>query len=80
VIANRGKVLREKGYLNHQYAAIFSSVGMILPIAGTVMLIPLLTLLVHPDQTAHAPALVCPAPKAEAINSYRKSEDRRVWS
>jgi len=54
-------VLREKAYLKGQYAAILSSVGVILLMAGGLMVTPLLVLAVHPDQAAQAPAFLFPA-------------------
>lgn len=53
--------MREKAYLKGQYAAILSSVGLILMMAGALMLTPLLVLAAHPQQAAQAPAFLLPA-------------------
>jgi trk system potassium uptake protein TrkH len=53
--------VREKEYLRHRYHAIISSVGMILILSGVVMLTPLLVLITHPEEAAHAPGFGFPA-------------------
>ncbi len=53
--------MRAKEYLRQQYAAILSSVGIILWIAGALMLTPLLALLAYPQQAEQAPAFLLPA-------------------
>jgi trk system potassium uptake protein TrkH len=53
--------LREKEYIKQRYAAILSSVGMILLLSGGVMLAPLLVLPAYPEETAHALAFGLPA-------------------
>lgn len=53
--------MREKEYLKERYAAILSSVGMILILAAGVMLTPLLILLVHQEEASQALAFVLPA-------------------
>jgi trk system potassium uptake protein TrkH len=53
--------LREKEYLGQRYAAILSSVGVILALSGVVMLLPLLVLAVYPQEVGDAPAFVAPA-------------------
>ena len=53
--------MREKQYLKQRYAAIISSVGMILLLSSAVMLTPLLILLSHPGEADHAWAFGLPA-------------------
>lgn len=53
--------MREKGYLKQRYAAIISSVGVILFLSSAVMLSPLLILLSHPGEADHAWAFGLPA-------------------
>jgi len=53
--------LREKEYIKQRYAAILSSVGMILLLSSSVMLAPLLILLTKPEEANHALAFVIPA-------------------
>ncbi|MDQ7784363.1 MAG: TrkH family potassium uptake protein [Desulfomonilaceae bacterium] len=53
--------MREKEYLRERYAAIFSSVGMILMLAGGMMLTPLLILTTRPGEAAHVWAFSLPA-------------------
>jgi trk system potassium uptake protein len=53
--------LREKEYLRKRYAAILSSVGMILLLSAGVMLTPLLILISHPEESAKSLALILPA-------------------
>jgi trk system potassium uptake protein TrkH len=53
--------VREKEYLSQRYAAILSSVGMILILSGGLMFTPLLCLVTYPEETAHALAFVLPA-------------------
>jgi trk system potassium uptake protein TrkH len=53
--------VREKEYLRQRYAAILSSVGMILLLSTGVMLTPLLILLAYPEEAAHASAFGVPA-------------------
>ena len=53
--------MREKEYLRQRYAAILASVGMILLLSGVVILTPLLVLLTHPEETAHALAFGLPS-------------------
>ena len=53
--------LRKKEYLIQQYAAILSSIGMILLLAGAVMLTPLLVLATCPEEAIHAWAFILPA-------------------
>ncbi|MFH1113513.1 MAG: TrkH family potassium uptake protein [Pseudomonadota bacterium] len=53
--------MREKEYLKQRYAAILSSVGMVLIPAGGVMLTPLLILPIHPEAASQAPAFGIPA-------------------
>jgi len=53
--------LREKQYLKQRYAAIISSVGMILLLSSAVMLTPLLILISHPGEADHAWAFGLPA-------------------
>jgi trk system potassium uptake protein TrkH len=50
--------LRKQEYLRQQYAAILSSVGVILLLAAAVMLTPLLALITYPEQAEHAPAFI----------------------
>ena len=53
--------MRENEYLKQRYAAILSSVGRILVLAGGVMLTPLLFLALYPEEADHAFAFVLPA-------------------
>lgn len=53
--------MREKEYIRQRYAAILSSVGMILLLSGAVMLTPLLVFLFHPWDSADALAFILPA-------------------
>ena len=53
--------MRKAQYLRQQYAAILSSVGMILLLSSAVMLTPLLTLMSHPEEADHAWAFGLPA-------------------
>jgi len=53
--------VREKEYLKQRYAAIISSVGMILLLSSAVMLTPLLTLISHPEEADKAWAFGLPA-------------------
>jgi len=53
--------LREKDYLKQRYAAIISSVGMILLLSSVVMLTPLLILISHPEEAVYAWAFGLPA-------------------
>jgi trk/ktr system potassium uptake protein len=53
--------VREKEYLRQRYAAILSSVGMIMALSGGVMLTPLLVIFAYPDEAAHASAFGLPA-------------------
>ena len=53
--------MREKQYLKQRYAAILSSVGMILLLSGGVMLTPLLFLLAYPQEIGHASGFGIPA-------------------
>ncbi len=53
--------MREKEYLKQRYAAILSSVGMILLLAGIWMLAPLLIVFACPDEAANALAFAGPA-------------------
>lgn len=53
--------MREKEYLRKRYAAILSSVGMILLLSSAAMLTPLLILPAHPEETFHALAFGLPA-------------------
>jgi len=53
--------LREKEYLKQRYAAILSSVGVILFLSGVVMLVPLLVLFAYPEEAGNAWAFGVPA-------------------
>ena len=53
--------MREKEYLKQRYAAILSSVGMILLLAGGWMLAPLLVLFAYPEEATNALAFAGPA-------------------
>jgi trk system potassium uptake protein TrkH len=53
--------LREREYLRQRYGAIFSSVGIILLIAGGLMLAPLPVLIAYPREAGEAPAFAIPA-------------------
>ncbi len=53
--------MRKKEYLIQQYDAILSSIGMILLLAGAVMLTPLLILITCPQEAIHAWAFILPA-------------------
>jgi trk system potassium uptake protein TrkH len=53
--------LRERDYLKLRYAAILSSVGMILLLSAAVMLTPLLVLAGYPEELVHVWAFALPA-------------------
>lgn len=53
--------MRYREYLRQRYAAMLTSVGSILALAGTVMLTPLLFLPFYPGETRHAMAFLAPA-------------------
>jgi len=53
--------LREKQYLKQRYAAIISSVGIILLLSSAVILMPLLTLISHPEEADRAWAFGLPS-------------------
>jgi len=53
--------LREKEYLKKRYAAVLSSVGLILILAGGVMLTPLLAIITYPVEIAGILAFTLPA-------------------
>ncbi len=53
--------MREKSFRKQQNAAILSSVGMILVLAGLVMLSPLLIVPAYPQQASELPAFIVPA-------------------
>ncbi|MEW6267399.1 MAG: TrkH family potassium uptake protein [Thermodesulfobacteriota bacterium] len=53
--------MREKEYLKQRYAAIISSIGLILALAGVVMLSPLSLLLAYPQEAEDALVFVVPA-------------------
>ena len=53
--------MREKVYLKKRFAAIISSVGMILFLCSVLMLTPLLTLIAHPEEANHTWAFGLPA-------------------
>jgi trk system potassium uptake protein len=53
--------LREKEYLKHRYAAILSSVGIILILSSGVILTPLFVLVSNPEQSPNIPAFCLPA-------------------
>ncbi|HUT54585.1 MAG TPA: TrkH family potassium uptake protein [bacterium] len=53
--------MREKQYLKQRYAAILSSVGIILLICAAVMVTPLAAILAYPEEAVKAPAFLFPA-------------------
>jgi trk system potassium uptake protein TrkH len=53
--------LRESEYLKQRYAAILSSVGMILLLSGAVMLTPLIILITNPEEASFAWDFIIPA-------------------
>ncbi|MBU0995183.1 MAG: TrkH family potassium uptake protein [Proteobacteria bacterium] len=53
--------MREKDYIKQRYAAIISSVGIILMLFGAVMLTPLFILISYPEEISKAPAFCFPA-------------------
>jgi trk system potassium uptake protein TrkH len=53
--------VREKEYLKRHYAAIISSVGLILLLSSALMVSPLLILFIHPEESEHLLAFVFPA-------------------
>lgn len=53
--------MREKDYLKQRYAAMLSSAGMILILAGLVMIMPLAAILADPAEVIHMPAFIIPA-------------------
>jgi trk system potassium uptake protein TrkH len=62
VSRNRGATaLRDKEYLRKRYAAILSSVGVILLLSAMVMLTPLLLLPAYPEEVSHALGFGLPA-------------------
>jgi trk system potassium uptake protein TrkH len=59
--AEMERSVREMEYLKERYAAIISSVGMMLFLSGLVMLTPLLGLIAYPAEMAYAPGFGLPA-------------------
>lgn len=53
--------MREKEYLRERYAAILSSVGMVLLISSGLLVTPLFLLIAFPEEAVHAPAFIAPA-------------------
>lgn len=53
--------MRRKEYLKERYAAILSSVGMILLISSGLLVAPLFLLIAFPEESVHAPAFIAPA-------------------
>jgi len=53
--------LREKEYIKKQYAAILSSIGVIMLLSACVSLLPLFMLLLYPQESMNAWAFVLPA-------------------
>ncbi len=53
--------MREKGYIKKQYAAVLSSIGMILLLSAGVTLSPLLMLIAYPEEAGDAGAFLLPA-------------------
>ncbi|MBF0407515.1 MAG: TrkH family potassium uptake protein [Candidatus Riflebacteria bacterium] len=53
--------MREKEYLQSQYSAIFSYTGIIIFLAGGIMLFPLLILRYYPDESTHAISFLVPS-------------------
>lgn len=53
--------MRRKEYLKERYAAILSSVGMVLLISSALLVTPLFLLVAFPEEAAHAPAFIAPA-------------------
>ena len=53
--------MREKEYLKKRYAAMFTSIGMILLLSGGMMLTPLLILISNPEESAHVLSFCLPA-------------------
>ena len=53
--------MREKEYIKKQYAAILSSIGMILLLSAGVTLSPLLMLIAYPEEAGDAGAFLLPA-------------------
>ncbi len=53
--------MREKEYLRKRYAAILSSIGVILLLSSVVMLTPLVVLISNPEETANALSFCLPA-------------------
>lgn len=53
--------MRELEYLAERYKAIFSSIGVILLLAGLIMMSPLLILITDPEETVYALSFVSPA-------------------
>jgi trk system potassium uptake protein TrkH len=72
--------LREEAYLRRRYAAIISYTGMILSVAGVLMLAPLLVLLAFPQEVQDAWAFVIPSVSLALVGlllwrSFRWSHD-----
>lgn len=53
--------MREREYLIQRYAAIFSSVGVILLLAGIIMLTPILLLIAYPEEIQNLLSFCIPA-------------------
>jgi trk system potassium uptake protein TrkH len=53
--------MREKEYLKKRYAAMFSSIGMILLLSGGMMLTPLFILVSNPEESAYILSFCLPA-------------------
>jgi trk system potassium uptake protein TrkH len=53
--------LREKEYIKNQYAAILSSIGVIMLLSSGVVLLPLLILFLYPQESVNAWAFMLPA-------------------
>ncbi|MCF8090171.1 MAG: TrkH family potassium uptake protein [Desulfotignum sp.] len=53
--------MREKEYLKRRYAAILSSIGVILLLSSVVMLTPLFILIPNPEESAHVLSFCLPA-------------------
>ena len=53
--------MRRKEYLKERYAAILSSVGMVLLISSGLLVTPLFLIVAFPEEAVHAPAFIAPA-------------------
>lgn len=53
--------MRDRSYLGRRYAAIASSIGVILVVSGAIQAVPALAAVWNPEETARIPAFLLPA-------------------